>query len=117
MHTRSVKMALLLLVVVCIGSALPAWAQSTDSGTVVGTVTDPSGAVVPGVAVTLTDISTNVSRSTVTNESGRYTVVNVTPGTYNLTFAKQGFANTKVNRQQVTVGLAVTQNISLQVGT
>jgi hypothetical protein len=117
MHTRSVKMALLLLVVVCIGSALPAWAQSTDTGTVVGTVTDPTGAVVAGVAVTLTDISTNISRSTVTNESGRYALVTVTPGTYNLTFAKQGFSTTKVNRQQVTVGLPVTQNISLQVGT
>ena len=41
MHIRSVKLALVLLLVVCLGGALPVWSQSTSSGTVAGTVADP----------------------------------------------------------------------------
>jgi hypothetical protein len=103
-------------VMLWMGSALPASAQLTDTGTVAGTVSDPSGAVVPGVTATLTDTATNISRTEKTNDAGRYVFTNVTPGIYNLTFAKDGFATTTVNRQEVKVGTAVTNNISLQVG-
>src|ERR1700691_5202838 len=67
MHVRSAKWALVLLLVVCVGSGLSAWAQSTSTGTVAGSVTDPSGALVSGAEVTLTDTATNVARSTTTN--------------------------------------------------
>ena len=70
MYTRNMKLALFLLFVVCVGSVLPAWAQSASSGTVFGLVTDPSGAVVPGATVTLTDASTNVARTAPTNTRG-----------------------------------------------
>src|SRR5208337_5034276 len=88
MHIRSVKFALVLLLVVCVASALPAWAQSSSAGSVVGVVTDQTGAVVEGVEVTLTDVSTNTSRSVTTNATGRYVCVNVNPGTYAITAAK-----------------------------
>ncbi len=58
MHSRSLKLALAFLLAVFVISALPAWAQSTNTGTVVGSVTDPTGAVVSGATVTITDIST-----------------------------------------------------------
>jgi hypothetical protein len=96
--------------------AQPAWSQSAGSGTIAGTVTDSSGAVVPGVNATLTDTSTNVSRTTVSNEAGRYVFVNVAPGKYDMTFAKQGFSTTKVTGQEVRVGLSITSNVSMQVG-
>jgi Carboxypeptidase regulatory-like domain len=98
------------------GSALPAWAQLTDTGTIAGTVSDPSGAVVPGVTVTLTDTATNTSHTAKTNDAGRYVFASVTPGMYNLTFAKEGFATTNVAGQEVKVGMSVTNNVSLQVG-
>jgi len=116
MQIRSVKLALALLLVVCVGSALPAWAQSVDTGTVVGTVSDPTGAVVVGAAVKLTDTSTGISRTTVTNDAGRYILPNVTPGKYDITFAKPGFSTTKATGEQITVGLTRTINITLKVG-
>ena len=98
------------------GSALPARAQSTNTGTVAGSVTDPSGAVVAGATVTFTDTSTNVARSTTTNAAGRYTLVDVNPGTYNFAVTKAGFSTTKVENQKVEVGASVTLNLALQVG-
>jgi hypothetical protein len=102
--------------VIWLGSALPAWAQSSSTGTVAGSVTDPSGAVVSGATVTLIDISTNASRSTTTNAAGRYIYVDVSPGTYNMAVSKPGFSTTKVENQKVEVGSAVTLNLALQVG-
>ena len=116
MYIRSLKLALVLLLVVCVGSALPAWAQASDSGTVVGRVTDPAGALVVGATVTLTDTSTSISHTTVTNDSGRYTFVNVKPGIYNLLIAKTGFSTTKSDRQEVKVGTTLTVDLAMQIG-
>ncbi len=116
MHTSSVKLALSLLVVVCVVSALPMWGQSSSTGTVVGSVTDQTGAVVAGATVTLTDIATNTLRTTATNAAGRYIFVDVTPGTDSITVSKPGFATTKAGNQEIKVGAALTVNLSLQVG-
>ena len=116
MHMRSVKLALVLLLVVCMGGILPVWAQSASSGTVSGSVSDPSNAVVAGAAITLTDISTNIPRTASSNASGRYFFADVTPGTYTVTVSKAGFATTKTDNQIVQVGVNLTVNLSLQVG-
>jgi len=91
-------------------------AQQVSSGTVAGTVTDPSGAVIVGADVSLTDITTHASRKLVTNADGRYFFVNIPPGTYDLTVGKTGFRSEKVSKQEVTVGLTLTLNLKLQVG-
>ncbi len=114
MHTT--KFALVLTLALCVGIALPMWSQSTSTGTVVGTVTDPSGAVVPNATVTLTDTSTNIARSTTTNAAGRYIFVDVTPSVYNVEVTKAGFASTKASNQEVKVGSSVTLNLAMQVG-
>jgi len=116
MYIRSVKLALVLLLVVCVGSSLPAWAKSTSTGTVAGSVTDPTGAVVAGATVTLTDIGTNTARTTTSNASGRYIYVDVNPGIYSIAVSKSGFATTKTENQEVKVGASLTLNLSLQVG-
>ncbi|MFZ0758411.1 MAG: carboxypeptidase-like regulatory domain-containing protein, partial [Candidatus Sulfotelmatobacter sp.] len=116
MQIRSVKLALALLMVVCLACTLPVWAQSTSSGTVAGTITDPSGAVVAGATVSLTDTATNVSRTATTNATGRYYYADVTPGTYTVTVEKAGFTTAKAEHQVVQVGLALTANLVLQVG-
>ncbi len=117
MHTRSISLALFLIVALCLGGALPAWGQgAANTGTIAGTITDPQGAVVVGATVTLIDIATNNSRTTTTNASGRYIFVDVLPGKYRVTVTKQGFATTKAENQEVTVGSALTLNLTLQVG-
>jgi hypothetical protein len=116
MDSRSIKLALFLVLVVCVGSTLPMWAQSTSTGTVAGSVTDQSGAVVAGATVTLTDTSTNIARATTTNTTGRYIYVDVTPGIYDITVSKSGFATTKTEKQEVLVGASLTVNLSLQIG-
>jgi len=98
----------------CLG-AVPVWAQSTNTGTVVGTVTDQTTAVVPGAAVTLTDTTTKSARAETTNDAGRYVFVDVNPGTYELTVSKQGFSTAKT-QTEVKVGTQSTLNLSLQVG-
>ncbi len=116
MYIRTLKSVLFLLLVVSLMGITSAWAQSASSGTIGGAITDPSGAVVPGATVTLTDTATNTSRSATTNSSGRYFFADVAPGTYSLTVAKAGFSTTKAENQKVDVGLALTTNLALQVG-
>jgi hypothetical protein len=116
MHIRSFKLALVLVVVLCLGVALPGWSQSASSGTVSGSVADPSNAVVAGAAITLTDNATNISRTATSNSTGRYFFADVTPGTYSLSVTKAGFATTKTENQIVQVGVNLTVNLSLQVG-
>src|SRR5580698_161696 len=110
MNSRSVKLALFLLLVICVGSALPMWAQSTSTGTIAGSITDQSGAVVPGATVVVTDTTTNVTRATTTNKGGRYILVDVNPGIY------KGSATTETEKQEVKVGESLTLNLALQVG-
>jgi hypothetical protein len=116
MHTRSFNLALVLLLVVCVGSTLPVWSQSASSGTVFGSVTDQSKAVLPGATVTLTDTSTNIARTSPTNATGRYYFADVAPGTYVLSVSKAGFATTKTGTQEVKVGDNLELDLSLQVG-
>jgi hypothetical protein len=116
MQIRCAKLTRVLLLVVCAGCAFSAWAQSTSTGTVAGSVTDPTGALVSGAAVTLTDTATNVGRSTTTNATGRYIYVDVNPGIYNITVSKAGFETTKTENQEVKVGASLTVNLALQVG-
>jgi hypothetical protein len=116
MHIRSVNLALVLLLVVCVGGVLPACAQSLSAGSVVGSVTDQTGAVVAGVTVTLIDVATNTPRTATTNATGRYTFVDVNPGMYSISVTKTGFATTKVENQEVKVGGTVAVNLALQVG-
>jgi len=116
MNIRTLKVVLVLLLVVCVGSALPAWAQSTSTGSVAGAVTDPTGAVVAGATVTLTDIGTNTARTAISNAAGRYIYVDVNPGMYSIAVSKAGFATTKTENQEVKIGASLTVNLALQVG-
>ena len=97
-------------------SARPALAQTTSTGTVTGQVTDPQGAVVPGADITLTDLATNATQKTATNETGRYTFVNIPPGMYDVTVSKTGFRVAKIAAQKVTVGLLRTIDVMMEIG-
>lgn len=108
-----VQIATVVVLLLC---ATFAWGQSTNTGTVIGVITDPSGAVVPGVSITLTDVNTHSTLTTTTNGSGRFVLVNVPPSTYDITATKAGFAVGKIAAQAVRVGTQSNANIQLSVG-
>jgi len=81
---------LMLAAAVFIQSGQSAFAQ-TNRATITGTVTDPSGAVVAAVDVTITNTGTNISVKTVSNQDGIYVVPDLFPGSYAVQFRKDGF--------------------------
>ena len=76
----------LLLCIASIGLA-----QSTNSGDIRGTVTDSTGALIPGVTVTVVNVDTGVSKSYTTDQDGLYDTSSIVAGHYKLTFMRQGF--------------------------
>jgi hypothetical protein len=91
--------------------------RAQDQASITGVVTDPSGAVVPGVSVTLTNPSTGVKLTQTTDNLGSYRFPNVPPNTgYNVTFAHQGFAVAAISDIALSVGTTRTQNVRLTVG-
>jgi len=114
----SKRVALLLAALFCLFAVAPSslFAQSASTGTVAGTVTDPSGGAVVGATVTLTDTATNIQRSDVTNESGRYFFANVVPSSYSVSISKTGFRVSKLVNQVVSVGAALTLNVVMELG-
>jgi hypothetical protein len=96
--------------------AFPAALPAQTAGTANGLVTDQSAAAVNGATVTMTDRSTGSSRTTITNEAGRYVFADVAPGVYNFTISKTGFRVSKIFDQKVTVGTELAVNIALEVG-
>jgi len=87
-------------------------AQTTTSGDIVGTVTDPTGAVVPNATVTITNDATGASQAVTTSNSGFYRASSLRPGTYTLSTTVSGFATTK-KRVDVAIGAATTVNLTL----
>ncbi len=86
------------------------------SGGISGEVRDPSGAVVPGVTITLTNIATNATRSTESNDAGLYTFPTLQPGTYRLRAEKPGFRTFTLNSVEVQVQLNARIDIDMQIG-
>jgi hypothetical protein len=105
--------ALLVLGVLSLGIA--AGAQSSNSGTVLGTVIDKAGAVVPDATVELLNTATNETKTTTTVAAGEFTFANVPPGTYTLKIAKTGFATTTFANIRVDVTKTYTYNATLEV--
>ena len=93
------------------------WARAQAvNGTVVGTVTDPTGAVIPAATVTITDIGTNTSRSIETDANGYYAFPNLPPGNYKVRVEKQGFATAQRSEVPLLVNSTVRVDLSLQPG-
>ena len=90
------------------------YSQSTF-GTVLGTVKDPSGSVVPGVKIDLLNTGTNADRSTQSKSDGSYEFVNVEIGTYKLQTEATGFQSTQFKPFDLTARATVRIDIDLQV--
>jgi len=96
---------------------VPATASAQfDSATLLGRVTDPSGAAVPGATVTLTNLATRIQAVTVSDGAGSYQFLNVRIGTYRVEAELSGFATAVAPEVGVTVNARQRVDLSLQVG-
>jgi len=104
--------ALLALVFAC---ALPA-ASQVITGTILGTVTDASGAVIPNVQVAIRNVGTNIETRVATNSSGEYVVPLLPPGNYDVSFEGQSFKTHKQVNVALTIDAKVRVDAQLTIG-
>src|SRR5215470_4613360 len=114
MRFRSCTIFLILTLLVA-GQATWVFAQSLTSGDLAGTVTDPSGAVVPNASVTLKSNESGATQARTTNAQGYYRFQLLGPGSYTVTVTASGFQSTQ-QQATITVGQAATVNIALALG-
>jgi len=95
-------------------AALMLWGQA-ETGQIIGTVQDASGAVVPNVTVAAKNVETGTQRGTTTNTSGVYVLPNLRPGDWEITISASGFATQK-KRVTVDVGAKVALDAKMEVG-
>jgi outer membrane receptor protein involved in Fe transport len=114
MRRLAVRLSLAVALVALAAPFAPAWAQ-LETGRISGTVSDPSGGVVPGVTITAKSVNTGATRETVSDTDGKFVMANVVPDTYDVSFALTGFKPAK-RTVTVTVGSEIAADARLEVG-
>jgi len=109
------KIAWIGCILVVLALALPGHAQ-LNRGILEGTVSDPQGAAVPGVKVTVTAVDTNVVLPTTTNSTGYYRVVDLVPGKYQVHFEAMGFSPLDLTEIAVPPGQTIRADAALKIG-
>ena len=105
----------LFIIAFVAGFACPLPAQ-TFYGSIVGTVTDATGAVVPGGTVSLTNLGTAERKTAVTDSAGNYQFVNLVPGRYRVDVEQSGFKHFRRDEILVEVRAAVRIDAAMRVG-
>jgi len=113
---RSKAYRLLSCCLLLLASACAAFAQVGTGGTIQGTVTDPSGAVVPNVGITITNTDTNQSRRIATNDVGQYLVPDLQIGNYIVRAEISGFKASEQKGVKLNVGDQDRVDFKLEVG-
>ena len=111
MHTQR----LLAVIMILLAGAGAAYSQAVNA-TLLGTVTDPSDSVIPNARVTITEVNTNSTRTTQTNDSGYYSFVNLPPGTYMVVVEAAGFKKDVRRDINVLVDTNTRVDVRLQTG-
>ena len=113
MRSTALRVAAGVFAMLC---AAPVLAQTATTGLVLGKVTDPSGALVVGAEVILTDTATTRALTQRTNNAGQFTFASVMPGTYVLKVTAKGFRTAELKAVTVEVNRSFTADITLEVG-
>ncbi len=95
---------------------LPVFGQVTSRGSLSGTVTDPSGAVVAGAAVVVKNNATNQESTTETSSEGTFNVSSLADGVYTATISAKGFKQAKVTEIKIDVGKPSSVAVALEIG-
>ena len=106
-----------LIVLSFLGFAVIGNAQVSINANVQGTVTDPSGAVIPGASVTATNVNTGIVTNRETNATGDYQLPALQPGTYTISASYQGFQTQTYQNVELSQGQSVRLNFNLQPAT
>jgi outer membrane receptor protein involved in Fe transport len=106
------SLARVLLLILMLASVVSA---QTFRGTILGTVTDPNGAVVPGAKVTVKNTSTGLERSTTTDDSGNYSIPELPIGPYEVRVEQTGFVSSRVENVTVEVSSERRVDVKLSV--
>lgn len=114
-HIGKRKHTTISLAVMLLFLGMSAMAQ-VESGKVVGTVHDSSGAVLAGTKVTVTNVDTNVTHVVTTNDAGEYSVAELQPGTYTVVGEHEGFKKAQQTPFKLDVNQVVRVDLSLPVG-
>ncbi len=107
---------LLPLVLFCLVLSLAIDLHAQEIGGLTGTVTDPSGAAIPGARITFKNVATGIITGVATSSAGSYTAT-ITPGNYDLTVDAPGFQRFQESRVVVDVGATPTINVQMRLGT
>ena len=96
-----------------------AWSGAVfaQTGSIDGTVSDSTGAVIPGAAITVRNLQSSASRSVTSNAVGAFSIPDLPVGTYDLTVAKAGFKTFQVSARRLSVAQSLTIAASLEPGT
>jgi hypothetical protein len=86
------------------------------TGRILGVVTDPQGAMVPGVAITVTNVATGIKYKTTTDKDGAYQALNLPIGAYTVTAERPGFRKMVVNAGQLEINQSLKIDVALRVG-
>ena len=113
--TSPIGLSALLLALLVAGACSHAFGQSTF-GSILGTVTDSTGAVIPDATVTLTNLETRETRTSRSDSNGNYQFPNLLPGAYSVVFEKGGFSQLKRDSITVVVQEAARIDAKLPVG-
>jgi outer membrane receptor protein involved in Fe transport len=115
--SRSFAISTATLITIVLAFLIPGSLHAqVAGGTLSGSVTDPSGAVIPGAQLSIKNVATGVSRDTTTDKDGFYTVPNLLPGTYEVTASATGFSTEVRSGITLTVGAEQVLNVTMQVG-
>ncbi|MBI1955201.1 MAG: carboxypeptidase regulatory-like domain-containing protein, partial [Acidobacteria bacterium] len=109
-----VKRLAVILSIVLVSAGMM-YAQVT-TGTIMGTISDSTGAVIPGATVTIRNVETGISRTATTDAAGRYRVPQLGLGSYEITTESAGFQTSVRTGVTLTVGREATVDVALQVG-
>ena len=109
--SRSLRFAIALA---CFSSV--AFAQGISRGTITGTVSDATGAVIPGVAITATHIQTGTTRIVETNENGVYAISSTPAGAYDVVAEADGFQRKAMRGIELQAEQRVGLDIALEIG-
>lgn len=112
---RQILSCLLLIACLLCCGATQVFSQGTNLGTIRGTVKDPNGAVVPGAAVKVVDLTTNIARDLTTNDDGNYEAANLKPGSYQVSVSKDGF-KTSIVTLELNGSEAVRADATFELG-
>src|SRR5690242_15424093 len=108
------KCVLSLLLVVCAASSSALYGQ--EKATIVGTVTDSTGSVIPNAKVTITNIGTSMSRALQTNDTGNYVAPELNIGQYSVKVEREGFKTYERTGVILNVNDVVRVDVQMQVG-